>query len=369
MNDFPRCWVEIDIRAFEQNLNRVRELTPSANVMAVIKADAYGHGMMLAAKQLETADEFAVTSIEDVEKLHACGVDKPLTLLSSTFDKAALEYFSQQSIRPVIYDYEQLAVVSELSAGAELDLWVKVDTGMGRLGFDADELLMVCKRLQSSDGVGSISLMTHLANADVPTDARNERQISAFRSLIFSANENGIFFKQVSMLNSAGVVGLHHAAFDIVRPGVMLYGISPTVGVSAQKLGLKPVMSLKSKVISVRRMAAGSSIGYGGTYTLDADSRIAYIACGYGDGYPRHAPNGTTVSVNGFLVPLVGRVSMDMIAVDIGELPVQVGDIAVLWGEENPIEEIALSAGTIAYELTCGVTRRVKRRIVGENGT
>lgn len=359
----PRCWVELNTDAFERNLRRVLELSPKSKVMAVIKADGYGHGMLLAAQHLQSADEFAVTSTEDVIKLHDNEIRKPLTLLSCSFSPSDLEYFSEHSIRPVVYDYEQVVAINDLPPRVSIDLWVKVDTGMGRLGFSVEELVSVCLRLQKLESVRSISLMTHLANADAPTDPRNQQQIARFESIIESLAKNDIELLEVSMLNSAGVVGLSDASFDIVRPGVMLYGVSPTKGRSADELGLTPVMNLKSRVISVRRMSAGCGIGYGGSYTLDADTRIAYIACGYGDGYPRHAPSGTNVSVNGFLVPLVGRVSMDMIAVDIGELPVQVGDVAVLWGEENPIEEVAASAGTIAYELTCAITARVERTL------
>ena len=362
LSDQPRCWVEIDAQAIQHNLHRVRDLVPNSQVMAVIKSNGYGHGMVLAARQLNLADEFAVTSIEDVKKLHAQNIHKPLTLLSSTFNSDDLDYFANHRISPVIYDYEQLDAVCQAEKDGSLDIWVKVDTGMGRLGFAVEEVVSVCARLVKSSRVGHISMMTHLANADVPTDERNQRQLSLFREVLQALDDNNIAIKRASILNSAGVVGMSDAAFNIVRPGIMLYGISPIPGTSAEALGLHAVMDFKASVISVRRMPAGSNIGYGGSYTLDADSRIAYIAAGYGDGYPRHAKTGTTVCVNGYLVPLVGRVSMDMIAVDIGELPVAVGDLAVLWGKDNPIEQVAADAGTIAYELTCGITERVARK-------
>lgn len=357
-----RCYVEINTAAYAHNLKRIRDHVPDVNIMAVIKANAYGHGMELAASSLcDLVDEFAVTSIADVERLHQCGQFKPLTLLSAQFDASDLAYFAKHHIRPVVYDYEQLEALMSLTSETALNVWLKVDTGMGRLGFSVDELPNVRQRLEQSSGINSVSLMTHLANADAPYQTANAEQFSIFERVLQTAKELEQDYLDISVLNSAGVVAFSDKARSIVRPGILLYGISPQIGLSAHKLNLKPVMQFKSSVISVRRLPAGSSIGYGASYTLDQDSRIAYVGCGYGDGYPRHAPSGTTVSVNGFLVPLVGRVSMDMLAVDISELPVSVGDPVTLWGEDNPIEDIAHAAGTIAYELTCAITERVAR--------
>lgn len=359
-----RCYAELNTEAFSHNLNRIRELAPTSKVMAVIKADAYGHGMTLAASALEAADEFAVTCTDDARRLRENSVDKPLTLLSAQIDSAALTWFAGNDIRPVIYDYEQLDCLRSIDASLTLNVWLKVDTGMGRLGFSAEEISNVYKIVNQLGGIGTISLMTHLAQADQPLLPANADQFSLFDAVLLEAKKLGHNYHEFSLLNSAGVVAFSEYAKDFIRPGILLYGISPQIGMSAHQLGLKPVMTLKSFVISVRRMPSGSSIGYSSTYTLDGDSRVAYISCGYGDGYPRHAPNGTTVLVNGFLVPLVGRVSMDMIAVDIGELPVNVGDSVTLWGTDNPIEDIAEASGTIAYELTCKITDRVSRVIV-----
>ena len=334
----PRCYVELDSSAFKHNLQRTRLFAPKANLMAVIKANGYGHGMDLSAEHLGGADEFAVTGVEDAQYLRQTGVSKPLTLLSPTIDSSDLSFLSKNSIRPVIYDYEQLAQINSMASSQSLSVWVKVDTGMGRLGFDVDEVVAVCARLARQSNIESISLMTHLANADNPNEPLNDQQISSFKRSLKLLKEHGIQIEDTSILNSAGVVSYSEAAYDFIRPGLMLYGISPQQGTSAYELGLKPVMTLNSQVLSVRRMPAGSRIGYGGTYTLDSDSRLAYVACGYGDGYPRHAPSGTPVSVNGFLVPLVGRVSMDMLAIDVGELPVEIGDPVTLWGRALSVE-------------------------------
>ena len=201
--------------------------------------------------------------------------------------------------------------------------------------------------------------MTHLANADNADHPSNQAQIDAIIAL-----SEQFEFEQLSIANSAGLINFKNSQADQVRPGIMLYGISPIADKSASELGLKPVMTFKSKLISVKQLPAGSAVGYGSTYSLEVNSRIGVVACGYGDGYPRHAPSGTLVLVNGFYVPIIGRVSMDMITIDLGELPAQVGDEVILWGEDNPIEEVAASAGTIAYELCCGILPRVERVII-----
>jgi alanine racemase len=350
------AWVVIDSAAIEYNLKRVTTIVPAAKVMAVIKADGYGHGMEVAAKALANADEFAVSSLDDVKRLRSQGFDKPITMLSATFDTDDLNSMSAQNVRPVIYDLTQLSLLAELSETAELDLWLKRDTGMGRLGLCIDDAHLIAARLLSQAGVSSVSAMTHLANADDPDHPNNQRQIKSF--LKFAKQYD---FSQLSIMNSAGTVAFPQQANSIVRPGLILYGVSPQLGGSAQQLDLRPAMTLKSKLISVKRLPVGSPIGYGSRYTLDADSRIGVISCGYGDGYPRHAPSGTPVLINGMYVPLIGRVSMDLITVDLGEVRAEVGDDVILWGADNPIENIAEMSDTIAYELICGITPRVER--------
>ena len=351
----------IDSAAFKHNLAKVKDLAKRAKVIAVIKADGYGHNMEVAAKYLLDADEFAVNSIDDVLRLRAAGIDKRLHLLSAVFDAEHLSMMSEQDVQPVIYEWEQLRLLEQLSPQAQLRIWIKVDTGMGRLGFLPDEMPELMRRIDACSGLAAFSLMSHLASADIPEHPSNRLQIDLFQHLLADYPQ----FEAASLLNSAGIVSFSAAtAYDYIRPGLMLYGISPTVGKSAASLGLKPVMTLKSKLISVKRMPAGSPIGYGGTYLLDNDSRIGIIACGYGDGYPRHASNATPVLVNGMLVPLIGRVSMDMLVVDLGEIQADVGDEAILWGADNPIEEVAQAAGTIAYELCCGILPRVERVLV-----
>jgi alanine racemase len=359
--------VVIDSAAIEHNLTQVATIVPSAKVMAVVKADGYGHGMEVAAKALANADEFAVSSLDDVKRLRSQGFDKPITMLSATFDVDDLNSMSAQKVRPVIYDLAQLPTLVELSEKAELDLWLKIDTGMGRLGLCIDDAHLIAARLLSQTGVNSVSAMTHLANADDPDHPNNQRQIKRF--LKFAEPYN---FSQLSIMNSAGTLAFPQQANSMVRPGLILYGVSPQLspqlspklGVSAQPLDLRPAMTLKSKLISVKRLPVGSPIGYGSRYTLDSDSRIGVISCGYADGYPRHAPSGTPVLINGMYVSLIGRVSMDLITVDLGEVRAEVGDDVILWGADNPIEVIAEMSDTIAYELLCGITSRVERIVI-----
>ena len=354
-----RCWLTVDSSALKHNLAQVRNTVPKSNVMAVIKANGYGHGMEVVAEALEGADEFAVSDINDLLRLHVAGFSKPLTLLSPIFSADDAKSFSEQNVRPVIYDWAQLQILEQLDSSAQLHLWLKVDTGMGRLGFLLDEYQVALTRLLDNPAIASISVMTHLANADDKNHSGTQDQLELF-SKVRAAHD----WQQISVLNSAGIINFNQSAFDTVRPGIMLYGISPIDNRSAHQVDLKPVMTLSSHLLSIKRMSTGSTIGYGNTYTLDRDTRIGVVACGYGDGYPRHAPTGTPVLVNGLLVPLIGRVSMDMICVDLGELPANVGDEVTLWGADNPIEDVAQSAATIAYELICNVSERVQRIVI-----
>jgi len=351
--------IVVDTSALRHNLQQVRELTPAAKIMAVIKADGYGHGMELVAQALSEADEFGVTDLDDVARLRKAGINKTVTILSSMFQASDLVSFTQRGIRPVIYDFSQLKMLADLPVSASLHVWLKIDTGMGRLGFSIEDAHFVLARLNENPAIGSVSAMTHLANADRPSDMTNQQQLD-----LFAAFTSDYSFNNVSVLNSGGIVAFPQQSYDFVRPGIMLYGISPQHRAGDVAFNLKNVMSFKSEIVSIKRMPAGSSIGYGSTYSLDTDTRIAVISAGYGDGYPRNAPTGTPVLVNGMLVPLVGRISMDLITVALGEVRAAVGDEVTLWGDGNAVEVVAESANTIAYELVCGITQRVQRVVV-----
>lgn len=363
MKNHRRASITVSRSALQHNFSRVRDLASEAAIMSVIKADAYGHDMLMVAKVLNevmsAGDEFAVTGVDDVYRLRSQGIDSPITMLSSRFTTDELNGMSANKVRPVIYDSQQLESVTNLDSSAELDIWLKVDSGMGRLGFSLEDAPLIAARLMSNKGVRSVSAMTHLSSADDIDQPCTNRQIKQF--INFTQDFD---FKKISILNSAGIVGFSEHAHDLVRPGVMLYGVSPQKGRSAESLDLQAVMEFKAELISVKRLPAGSAIGYGRHYTLDCDSKIGVIACGYADGYPRHAVNGTPVIINGMIVPIIGRVSMDLITVDLGDVAAEVGDMALLWGAQNPIENIAASAGTIAYELLCGITARVERIVI-----
>ena len=362
--------VLIDAAALRYNLQRVRELCADVAIMAVIKADGYGHGMELVAEALSDVDELGVNSMDDVHRLRAHGITTRCCLLSASFDLKQLSQMQALDVRPVVYDQVQIALLEQLDEQHRVSIWLKVDTGMGRLGILPEELDAVVARLDRAGGVRDISLMTHFANADRLNHPGTALQESLFNDLALKFD-----YTELSIANSAGIVAQagvlhrvpphrvppHRVPPHRVRPGIMLYGISPVVDKSAEQLGLQPAMTFNSQLISVRHLSSGSALGYGSTHVLEQDSRIGVVACGYGDGYPRHAPSGTPVLVNGKIVPLVGRVSMDMITVALGDLPAAVGDPVTLWGVGNPIETVATAAGTIAYELCCGILPRVER--------
>lgn len=326
--------------------------------MAVIKADGYGHGIELAATALASADEFAVSSIDDVATLRELGVTKPLTMLSAQFSSQELERLDNL-VSLTIFDQHQLAALAQLKSNVKFKVWLKVDTGMGRLGYPPAQVALVYEQLMHCKSVSEIGLMSHLANADHPELTANQQQFELLDQL-----SNDFEFSEVSVLNSGGVCAFPQHCHQRVRPGLMLYGASPLTSENAASLGLRPAMTLSANLISIKQLPKGSFIGYGGSYQLTQDTRLGIVACGYGDGYPRHARNGTPVLVNGQRAALVGRVSMDMLAIDLNQVAAQVGDRAILWGAGNPIEEVAEFSGTIAYELMCGITSRVHRGII-----
>ncbi|MCF6281798.1 MAG: alanine racemase [Candidatus Polarisedimenticolaceae bacterium] len=356
-------WVTIDHAALRFNLDRVRRATPDSAIWAVIKADAYGHGMVSVAATLCDADGFAVARLDEALRLRGDGITKPILLLEGVYSTDELRLASRARLEIVLHHSSQLAILSEADFVAPLTVWLKLDTGMHRLGFDADEFAAVLQQLQQINGVDQIGLMTHLANADDRKDPATQQQLSQFDQWVAGGEW------PLSCANSAGILGFPASHHDWVRPGIMLYGASPFTDSTGLQQGLKPVMTLRSSLISTKQLQKGDRIGYGGTYACPEAMPIGVVGIGYGDGYPRHAKTGTPVLINGQLMPLIGRVSMDMITVDLRQLPnAKVGDDVILWGEGLPVELIAESADTIPYELFCGVTQRVKRVDLSLNG-
>lgn len=356
--------IVIDHQALRHNLSRVRRTAPGSPIMAVVKADAYGHGLVRVARTLADAgaDGFGVASPEEALALRRAGVSAPITLLEGHFDASDLEPAAALDLSLVIHHETQLASLERLRPARPLRVWIKVDTGMHRLGFPPSDLAGLGPRVQACTGIAAPpGLASHLACADQPGNVDTKRQIACFRAL------SRAWPGPLSLANSAAVLAWRAARIGWLRPGIMLYGVSPFVSGSGTDLGLRPVMRFCSRLIAVRRCAAGDRIGYGGTWTCPEPMRVGVAAAGYGDGYPRHAPSGTPVLVNGRRAALLGRVSMDMISLDLrGQPDARVGDPVVLWGDGLPVEEVAAAAGTIGYELLCRIARRVE---VVEEGT
>ncbi len=344
---------EIDSAALHHNLRRVRELAPDHPVVAIIKADGYGHGLVRVARALADADAFGVACLEEALILREAGLSHPIVLLEGFFAADELPILVRHNLIAVVHHEWQLRALERVRLAGAISVWLKVDTGMHRLGFSPHALPSVRRRLDACHTVrGPVVLMTHLASADNREDLTTLRQLALFEEA--GGNEH-----ECSIANSAAILGWPRARRGWLRPGIMLYGVSPFERGSGEACGLQPAMTLRSRLIAVNRYPKGAAIGYGGTWRCPEEMPVGVVAIGYGDGYPRHAPAGTPVLVNGRTVAVVGRVSMDMITVDLRSQPEAAeGDPVVLWGKGLPVETVAERAGTIAYELLCGVARR-----------
>lgn len=324
--------------------------------MAVVKANGYGHGLRHIAKNAEGADAFGVARIEEALQLRASGVVKPILLLEGFYSANDLPVLVTNNIQTVVHCYEQLDALEQAELEGPVVVWLKVDSGMHRLGVREEQYQEFVERLHRCDNVAKpLRYMSHFGCADELDNPMTKQQIELFLSLTEGCNG------ERSMAASAGLLEWQSSQLDWVRPGIIMYGVSPFGDKTAADMGFKPVMTLKSHLIAVRDVKKGESVGYGATWTSERDTKVGVIAIGYGDGYPRTAPNGTPVLVNGRKVPIAGRVSMDMLTVDLGPDALdRVGDEAILWGEELPSEEVADHIGTIAYELVTKLTSRVE---------
>ncbi len=343
----------IDTQALRHNLNVIRARAGRAKVIAVVKANAYGHGLVSAALAIQDAGAFAVARLEEGMSLRAAGIGSRIVLLEGVFSRSQLEDAAHDDLDLVVHDARQIELLEQSGGAGRFAIWVKIDTGMNRLGFAPREFAAALGRIRHLSP-RELRLMTHLACADERDGCVTEAQLVRFRE----ATQG--FTYETSIVNSAGLLSEVARESHWVRPGIALYGASPFGDAPASDFGLKPVMTLTSTVLTVRRVGRGERVGYGGAWTAERESQIAILAAGYGDGVPRSFAPGTPVLIRGQRVPLVGRVSMDMIAVDVtGLAGVEVGTAAVLWGEGLPVEEVARHAGTIAYELLCSVSQRV----------
>jgi alanine racemase len=346
----------IHLGALRDNLRRVRELAPGAKVMAVVKADGYGHGLERVARALQGADAFGVAGIADGQRLRAAGISQRVVVLSGLDEVGDLAEMRRLRLESVVHHDAQVEWLAADVDPRPLKVWIKLDTGMHRLGFAPARARELHARLRALPSVErDIGLLTHFANSDVFDDTMTTHQIEHFeRALTGVEGER-------SLSNSAGMLGWPEAQADWVRVGGALYGISVIAGKIGADFGFRPAMTLATRLIAINRVRKGEHVGYAATYECPEDMNVGIAAIGYGDGYPRHADAGTPVLVNGARANLIGRVSMDLITIDLRSHPdARIGDPVVLWGRGLPVEEIAMHADTIGYELTCGVTRRVR---------
>lgn len=346
--------VSINLTALRHNLQRVRQAAPGCRVMAAVKADGYGHGLVRVAKALNDSDGFGVACIDEALQLRAAGITAPITLLEGFFHADEIPLIEQHRLDLLLHHADQIAALERATIRTPIRVWLKIDTGMHRLGVSPENVPSLWRRLESHPGLRPVGQMTHLACADELNHPATAQQLQRFAMATESLPG------ERAIANSAGILGWPETHDDWVRPGIMLYGVSPFVGGHAADHDLQPVMTLSSELIAVNMTQAGDTVGYGGAWLCPEAMPVGVVAVGYGDGYPRHAGHGTPVLVNGRRVPLIGRVSMDMICVDLRTQPeARIGDPVVLWGEGLPVEEVAVVAGTIPYELLCSVTRRV----------
>lgn len=368
-----RAWASIDLQALQSNLACARPPQNPASLIVVVKANAYGHGMLPVARalqsQLRPRDCFGVATLEEGLALRAAGLVQDIVLLEGVVTPAELDEALAANLQLVLHSAYQIdALLQRLQAGAPpgpLVLWLKADTGMHRLGFEQEEFVRAWHALHADPAVAALRVMTHFACADDPSNPMNERQMQVLDAMLTAA---GIVDCERSVAASAAIQQWPHAHFQWLRPGIMLYGGAAIVAESGEDRGLRPVMTLHSRIMAIKQVKAGETLGYGASYRCGQDMRIGIVSIGYGDGYPRRAPAGTPVLVHSRtragMAPvragLCGRVSMDMLMIDLTDAAhVDIGDDVVLWGEGLPADEIARLCGTIAYELFCQVTPRV----------
>ena len=360
----------IQTAAIQHNLQRIRAAAPGCRIMAVIKANAYGHGLITIARLLADVDALAVARVAEGVQLREAGFSQRIVVLEGCSEAEEARLAVLHSLELVVHDAVHFEILDSLPGEGIVTVWLKLDTGMGRLGFEPSQLTACRKRLDQIAAVRTdIALMTHLACADDPDNSATMEQVRQFGDAL------GSFSGPISISNSAGILLwpqtlepsqlLDYKGENWVRPGIALFGASPVLGKSARELGLLPVMQFESHLIGLKTVKRGTAVGYGGTWRAKRDTVVGVVAAGYGDGYPRHLQSGTPLLVNGHRAALIGTVSMDMINVDLTDVPVAgVGDRVTLWGGHLPIEEIAARADTIPYELMCRISQRVEHRLI-----
>lgn len=348
----------INQQALRHNLSVVRQAAPSSHIWSVVKANAYGHGIAHVWQSLAETDGFALLNMEEAILLREQGWRKSILLLEGFFHPDDVQLIDRYRLTTSVHSNWQIQALAKATLSAPVDIYLKVNSGMNRLGFRPEQVNSVWQKLRSLPNVGEITLMAHFAEADKP-DGLNE----PMKKIELAAE--GLDGPR-SLSNSAATLWHPEAHFDWVRPGIILYGASPSGDwQDIASTGLQPVMTLKSEIIGIQQLNAGDGVGYGYHYYAQSEQRIGIVACGYADGYPRHAPTGTPVSVDGIITQIVGTVSMDMIMVDLTPCPqAGIGSRVELWGEQIKIDQVAKAAGTVGYELMCALAQRVPVEII-----
>jgi alanine racemase len=348
-------FMHIDLDALVYNYGRAKQFASNSKIIAMVKADAYGHGLVRVVNALQMADAFGVACLEEAIVIRKSGLNNRIVLVGGFFSKEELPIISKLNIDVVIHQSRQIDILENIDLSNRINVWCKIDVGMHRLGFSVDEFDFFYKRLiKNKNVITPINVMAHFSDADDSQKPTTIQQLKLFEKTTKSLS------CEKSLAASAAIIAFPQSHYDWVRPGIMLYGVSPIVGKQGKQHDLKPVMSLKSKLMSIRVQREGDAIGYGGTWRCPEKMPTGVVAIGYGDGYPRHARSGTNVMINNTLCPIIGRVSMDLLAIDLRQCPnAKVDDDVILWGDELPVEIIAENSGTIGYELLTGVTKRV----------
>ncbi|MSQ53484.1 MAG: alanine racemase [Betaproteobacteria bacterium] len=348
---------KIDLGALRGNLGLARKHAGDARIWAIVKADAYGHGLARVQSALGEADGLALLELDAAITARERGWSKPILLLEGFFEATEIDLFDRHRLTAVIHHHEQIGMLESARLSAPLDVYLKINSGMNRLGFAVSAARAAIERLRASGKISAMTLMTHYADADGERGVAE--QAAQFQSVVQSLGLPS------SSANSAALLRHPQTRGDWVRPGIVLYGCSPFPEQSAQSIGIRPVMSLTSRIIAVQSVEHGARVGYSGTFIAPRAMRVGVVACGYADGYPRHAPYGTPILVDGVRVHTIGRVSMDMLFVDLSEIPnTGVGSVVTLWGDGLSADEVAASAGTVSYELACGLAARVPVTVV-----
>lgn len=344
--------IELDLGALHHNVRRVRDLAPQSKLLAMVKANAYGHGLLAIANALAGVDGLGVSCSEEALYLRQAALKERIVLMEGLFSKDEIPLLTEYELDTVIHDHNQLALLTQSPLPHTINVWLKINTGMNRLGFSPDDFTAVLQKLRCCPWLNIVCVMTHFSSADNKRDPITKSQIKLFEQTIKECNLPS------SLANSAAILAFPNTHADWVRPGLMLYGVSPFSGFSGAQHALRPVMTLKSEIISIHQLGAGDTVGYGGTWVAPKPLSVGVVAIGYGDGYPHRAESGAPILVNGKLSELVGQVSMDMLVVNLAnQRNAKIGDPVVLWGIGLPIEQVAESTSSFRFELLCGINR------------